>query len=273
MDLKTSDRKKLWGLAAAKCSMCGCELFQKKELGTNIGKECHISSHKPDHPSKEFSRYNSSLTDDERDKSYDNTILLCGPCHDTIDNPKNTKFTVEILNHIKEKHEADIKEHIENPKKFEAEGKLLISEIITQQNRTEGTCKLDFRVTNIGGSDLQINYVKLKVLDFHKFYTLGYQESSQTYGLDISPLKEIGNTINLPIAQIIKPRETDRFDIVLIAGTMSIGEFRLWKLEPKLLTNFGEVLGNPVEVWLPYIPEAFSQSFIENMNKYLESLE
>jgi hypothetical protein len=106
MALYVKDRKKLWGLAAAKCSICRCDLFIREESDTNIGKECHISSHSPDHPSASFSRYDSSLTDDERDKSYDNAILLCGHHHDVIDNPQNTEYTIKKLRQIKTEHEV-----------------------------------------------------------------------------------------------------------------------------------------------------------------------
>lgn len=106
MELHASDRKKLWGLAGAKCSICKCDLFLGEEGGTNIGKECHISSHSPNH-----FRYDSSLTDEDvRDKRYDNAILLCGHHHDVIDDPKNTRYTIENLHQIKADHEAWVAE-------------------------------------------------------------------------------------------------------------------------------------------------------------------
>lgn len=106
MELYRRDRKKLWGLAAAKCSKCKCDLFLENESRTNIGKECHISSHKPNHPSESFSRYDSSLTEVERGRKYDNAILLCGPHHDEIDDPEGNEWTIEKLRQIKAEHEA-----------------------------------------------------------------------------------------------------------------------------------------------------------------------
>jgi len=109
MNLGALDRKKLWGLSAAKCSICKCGLFLKEETDitdTNIGNECHISSHKPNHPCKEFSRYVDNLSEQERDKNYDNAILLCSIHHTIIDNCKNTNYTLEILHQIKSEHEA-----------------------------------------------------------------------------------------------------------------------------------------------------------------------
>jgi len=81
-------------------------LFLEEEGNTNIGEESHISSHSPDIPSKSFSRYIHSLSDVERDKKYDNAILLCAKCHKVVDNPKNTKYTIEKLHQIKVEHEA-----------------------------------------------------------------------------------------------------------------------------------------------------------------------
>jgi hypothetical protein len=81
-------------------------LFLENESRTNIGKECHISSHKPNHPSENFSRYDSSLTEGERDKKYDNAILLCGPHHDEIDDPEGNEWTKGKLSQIKAEHEA-----------------------------------------------------------------------------------------------------------------------------------------------------------------------
>lgn len=135
MYLSVLDRKRLWGKAGGKCSKCKCVLFQKEELDTNIGKECHISSHKPDHPSKEFSRYDPCLTEDERDRSYDNAILLCGNCHDMIDNPKNTQYTIEKLHQIKEKHEAYVKTNPEKIKERKERRKQL-QEWIQEHNQT-----------------------------------------------------------------------------------------------------------------------------------------
>lgn len=112
MDLKTYDRKKLWGLAAAKCSICKDDLFLKEELDTNIGEECHISSHKPDFPNATFSRYIENLKKDERDKSYDNAILLCNKHHKVIDNPKSTQYTIEKLHQIKSEHEVWVLEKL-----------------------------------------------------------------------------------------------------------------------------------------------------------------
>lgn len=129
MELHASDRKKLWGLAAAKCSKCKGDLFLKEESNTNVGEECHVSSHKPNHPSESFSRYDTSLTKDERDKRYDNAILLCATCHKVIDNPESTEYTIEKLHQIKATHEAGVAEKLEEDTKESMELKRMIEEL------------------------------------------------------------------------------------------------------------------------------------------------
>ena len=129
MNLYALDRKKLWGLAAAKCSKCKGDLFLKEESDTNVGEECHVSSHKPNHPSESFSRYDSSLTEDERDKRYDNAILLCATCHKVIDNPESTEYTIEKLHQIKATHEAWVAEKLEEDTKGSRELKRRIEEV------------------------------------------------------------------------------------------------------------------------------------------------
>ncbi len=79
-----------------------------------------------------------------------------------------------------------------------------------------------------------------------------YMEYSKTYDLDISKLKRKGDSIECLVSQVVKPGESDRFGIVLIAKEMGTGVFRRWELLPKLYTNFGKVSGKSIEIWLPY---------------------
>ena len=107
MNLGVHERRKLYLLAKGKCSLCETDLFLR-EHNTDIAAECHISSHKKNHPSKTISRYDPNLTPKERDKSYNNAILMCRLCHEIIDNPENTQYTIEELHRIKEKHEMKV---------------------------------------------------------------------------------------------------------------------------------------------------------------------
>ncbi len=137
-----------------------------------------------------------------------------------------------------------------------AKGKLRISDILTKQNKgpgKSGTCEVDFRVTNFGGSEVSINRVEFEVLNVLETKIAGYMEYSKTYDLDISKLERKGDTIDCPVSQVVKPGESDRFGIILIAKDMGTGTFRKWELQPTLHTNFGKVSGKSIEVWLPYV--------------------
>jgi hypothetical protein len=137
------------------------------------------------------------------------------------------------------------------------EGILVISDIQLLPNREQKTCLVDFRVSNTGEADVVINRVVFEVLDIVEISTAGSMEFSKVYDLDISNLKKIGDRIECKVAQLIKPRESDRFGISLIARSLGTGVFRGWKLSPTLLTNYQDVQGEPFEIWLPY-QELFS---------------
>ena len=143
MALYTSDRKHLWGLAAAKCSICKCDLFLKNESRTNIGKECHISSHTPNHPSKSFSRYDKCLTPAERDREYNNAILLCGHHHDEIDDREGKEWTIEKLHQKKAEHEAWVAKKLEEDTEESRELEKRIDEVQRKIERYEFEFKLN----------------------------------------------------------------------------------------------------------------------------------
>jgi len=134
--------------------------------------------------------------------------------------------------------------------KRKGKGKLEIADIISSLE--EGNkCVLDFRVQNTGNADLVINRVSFQALNVQSAATFGALEFSKTYDLDISELG-LGETLDAPVAQTLKPGEIDRFGIVLIAAKMGTGVFRRWTLEPTLHTNVGATAGRPLEVLLPY---------------------
>ncbi len=132
MDLTVKDRKKLWLSTGNKCALCKCILHQKKSK-TNIGEECHISSERPDHPSKEFPRYDPGF--DQRNTSVDNAIILCANCHKIIDNPENTQYTIEELHRIKERHEVEVEKNPDVIKERDERRKQL-QEWIQEHNQT-----------------------------------------------------------------------------------------------------------------------------------------
>ena len=93
----------LWSKCAGRCELCNEILY--KNLFTqdrvNLSQFAHIIAHSPG-----GARYDGSKSQVERD-SIDNIILLCHGCHTTIDAFPD-KYTTEVLNEIKRKHEAKI---------------------------------------------------------------------------------------------------------------------------------------------------------------------
>jgi len=96
--------KILWGRAAGRCALptCRLELFvdaTDHDPIVIIGDIAHITASSNSGP-----RANRNKTKKERDE-YDNLILLCKNCHDTLDGQKNSNSEEKIYK-LKDDHEA-----------------------------------------------------------------------------------------------------------------------------------------------------------------------
>ena len=92
--------KKLFALSGNQCAFPDCLTAIVQPSGTVTGKICHIRARSPEGP-----RYDPAQTDKER-HDFANLILLCSVHHDIVDNePK--RFTVEVLQEMKEVHERN----------------------------------------------------------------------------------------------------------------------------------------------------------------------
>jgi hypothetical protein len=99
----TADVKILYGLAAARCAFptCSKEIILEQYGGDKrkqIGKIAHIVAHSTMGP-----RSDPSYSQEKLD-TYENWILLCPTCHDTVD-ALDSKYTAEQLRKIKADHE------------------------------------------------------------------------------------------------------------------------------------------------------------------------
>ena len=98
--------KKLFAFSKNVCAFPECNnTIVDYEYKTVIGEICHIKGRSPG-----SARYDPEQPDNERN-AFENLILLCPKHHKIIDsNPE--KFTVEVLQRMKEEHEsmAGIKE-------------------------------------------------------------------------------------------------------------------------------------------------------------------
>jgi hypothetical protein len=148
-------------------------------------------------------------------------------------------------------------------------GILEVSAIQVKPNFKDKACTLDFRVSNTGGSEVIINRIEFEALEVAGFYTLGAVEFSKVYDLDISDLRNAGDLAACAVSQVVAPGKVDRFGITLIAPTLGIGWFRGWSLQPTLYTNYGNVTGQKIEVWLPF---ALHDASIEKTRKAIDRL-
>lgn len=98
-----ADVKILYAKSAGYCAMPTCRLnvvleSEQEDKTKQIGKIAHIVAHSPIGP-----RANPEYSKDILDR-YDNWILLCPTCHDTVD-AQEGKYTVDLLRKIKFDHE------------------------------------------------------------------------------------------------------------------------------------------------------------------------
>ena len=111
MSLSIHDRKILWARAGNRCSynyegeVCDQELVIS-EGGQLIlvGEECHIVGEKPG-----ASRYRANY---QGINAYANLILMCRKHHKIIDDNEQ-KYTIAILQDMKQLHEASVIERIQ----------------------------------------------------------------------------------------------------------------------------------------------------------------
>ncbi|UDM62943.1 HNH endonuclease [Pseudoalteromonas piscicida] len=104
MSISNPEIKKLYGLAAGRCSICRKSVF-KEDI--HIGEMAHIIARNPN-----GARGNEELFGNKN--SYDNLILLCPNHHTEVDNKPST-YTVDVLHSIKAEHEKNVASHFDAP--------------------------------------------------------------------------------------------------------------------------------------------------------------
>ncbi len=108
MGITNPEIKKLYGLAAGRCSICKINVFDNK---VHIGEMAHIIA-----KNLNGARGKEDLSINRN--SYDNLILLCANHHTEVDqNP--SYYTVEVLHRIKSEHENEVASLFESPKERE----------------------------------------------------------------------------------------------------------------------------------------------------------
>jgi hypothetical protein len=109
--ISEKDVKKLWGLAAGRCSRPGCEQECVRFLGpdepTVIGEMAHVIAKKPDGPRGQVAG---------GEDTYENLILLCPTHHTEVDKAPDGVFTVDTLHGWKNSHEERVRNSFLSPK-------------------------------------------------------------------------------------------------------------------------------------------------------------
>jgi len=212
----------------------------------DLGVAAHISAASPGGP-----RYNRHMSSEER-SSISNGIWLCQNCAKLVDSD-TTRFPEQLLIIWKRVHEEFVKGQMGATYKANTSvlspGRLNVSAVYPHWPDDGRSCILDIRVSNQGASDLMINAVELQVIESIQKAPLGQAKYSALYDLDISKLAEYMSRTECRVSQILKPGEADRFGIVLSAPTLQI--FAGWRLATLFKTNFGDIHGPEIEVWLP----------------------
>jgi hypothetical protein len=111
MAISEKDIKKLWGLAAGRCSRPGCEQecirFLDSQDPTIIGEMAHVIAKKPDGP-----RGRPEGGED----TYENLILLCPTHHTEIDKAPDGAFPVATIHDWKRAHEERVRTSFASPR-------------------------------------------------------------------------------------------------------------------------------------------------------------
>jgi hypothetical protein len=111
MAVSEKDVKKLWGLAAGRCSRPGCEQECIRFLDSNeptvIGEMAHVIAKKPDGPRGQASG---------GENTYKNLILLCPTHHTEIDKAPEGTFSVKEIHEWKRLHEERVRNSFLSPK-------------------------------------------------------------------------------------------------------------------------------------------------------------
>lgn len=92
--------KKLFSYTGNRCANPVCKQELVDEGGTMLGKIAHI------HAAMNGARFDADMSDEQR-RAFANLIVVCGICHDRIDDPaREQEFPADLLREWKERHES-----------------------------------------------------------------------------------------------------------------------------------------------------------------------
>lgn len=185
MSISNPEIKKLYGLAAGRCSICKIDVFDND---VHIGEMAHIIA-----KSTSGARGNDKLTGTIN--AYENLILLCANHHAEVDQNPNY-YTVEKLQKIKSEHEKNIASLFDTPRERKAD----ISFLKLFMNFVPFT-QLRYFVENLPTSvNIQLCRVgdmfEAHCIDNPHLYPLNDQNLQHYFGTFIESYKKLWDTIS-----------------------------------------------------------------------------
>ena len=117
--------------------------------------------------------------------------------------------------------------------------------------------RVDFRVLNRGNATSTISRVRFEAINaWSQSYRGGLPPSGGYRFVNLSNLKQPGDTVEITVSHSLNTNEADRFIVDLIATEIGMGDYITWKLKPVLVTSEGSVESDPIIIHLPGKPPA-----------------
>lgn len=116
-------------------------------------------------------------------------------------------------------------------------GKLQVSDALVDCYRADFTCLLDFRVRNSGNRPVSLSRIRFASLRVDSIENIRTEFPIARVGdIDLSSLAAPGSTLEVPVARLINPTETERLG-VSVGARLPAGVFRRWQLGYELIAD------------------------------------
>ena len=129
--------------------------------------------------------------------------------------------------------------------------KFQVTDILSAAN-PNGTWTLDFRLLNNSDRTVTVSRLKLVVVKYDYIPPKPrFSQVTAVYEIGLDELRKPGDYVESSVAQVIKPGEDDRFEVILGIKEFHELELHIWELEPILITSEGEITATKQVVLIP----------------------
>lgn len=151
------DMKKLWGLAAGRCSLCHDKLLPFIDERVDvIGDMAHVIAYK-----KDGARGDEKA---EYDNSYENLILVCPKCHRIIDHNPNL-YSSEVLLAKKQTWESNVDSALEVKFETQSEAMRKVVALLEENHEVWLQCGPESKIARSNPRSNMADYWTLRKLD------------------------------------------------------------------------------------------------------------